>query len=62
MPGGAIDAIAAARLPAYRGIFALHCDPRLEVARFAIRRDPSPRRRPYRDHAVFAGGHTSART
>jgi amidohydrolase len=36
MPGGAIDAIAAGALSGVSRIFALHCDPRLEVGRVAI--------------------------
>jgi len=35
MPGGAIDAIAAGVLSGVSRIFALHCDPRLEVGRVA---------------------------
>ena len=40
MPGGAIDAIAAGALTGVSRIFALHCDPRLEVGRIAIRPGP----------------------
>lgn len=36
MPGGALDAIAAGGLAGVSRIFALHCDPRLEVGRVAI--------------------------
>jgi amidohydrolase len=36
MPGGAIDAIAAGVLTGVSRIFALHCDPRLEVGRVAV--------------------------
>ena len=36
MPGGALDAIAAGALTGVSRIFALHCDPRLEVGRVAI--------------------------
>lgn len=35
MPGGAIDAIAAGVLTGVSRIFALHCDPRLQVGRVA---------------------------
>ncbi|HEU0191889.1 MAG TPA: amidohydrolase [Mycobacterium sp.] len=40
MPGGAIDAIAAGVLTGVRRIFALHCDPRLEVGRVATTPGP----------------------
>ena len=43
MPGGAIDAIAAGAIIGVSRIFALHCDPRLEVGKIAVRRGPSPR-------------------
>jgi amidohydrolase len=36
MPGGAIDAIAAGVLTGVSRIFALHCDPRLEVGKVAV--------------------------
>src|ERR1700741_2694298 len=36
MPGGAIDAIAAGVLAGVSRIFALHCDPRLEVGKVAV--------------------------
>jgi amidohydrolase len=36
MPGGAIDAIAAGVLTGMSRIFALHCDPRLEVGKVAV--------------------------
>jgi amidohydrolase len=36
MPGGAIDAIAAGVLAGVSRIFALHCDPRLDVGRVAV--------------------------
>ncbi len=40
MPGGAIDAIAAGVLAGVSRIFALHCDPRLEVGRVATTAGP----------------------
>jgi amidohydrolase len=40
MPGGAIDAIAAGALSGVSRIFALHCDPRLEVGRVATTAGP----------------------
>jgi amidohydrolase len=40
MPGGAIDAIAAGVLAGVSRIFALHCDPRLEVGRVATAAGP----------------------
>src|ERR1700722_6219661 len=40
MPGGAIDAIAAGALIGVSRIFAMHCDPRLEVGKVAVRQGP----------------------
>lgn len=40
MPGGAIDAIAAGAISGVCRIFALHCDPRLEVGKIAVRHGP----------------------
>ncbi len=37
MPGGAIDVVAAGAMTGVERIFALHCDPRLEVGRVGIR-------------------------
>ncbi|MFI5535447.1 M20 family metallopeptidase [Nocardia sp. NPDC051900] len=37
MPGGAIDVVAAGAMTGVERIFALHCDPRLEVGRIGIR-------------------------
>ncbi len=37
MPGGAIDAVAAGAVSGVARIFALHCDPRLEVGKVASR-------------------------
>ncbi len=56
MPGGAIDAIAAGALTGVSRIFALHCDPRLEVGRVARPSRPDHvGRRSARDHAAVAG-------
>src|SRR5580693_3418742 len=49
MPGGAIDTIAAGAMSGVSRIFALHCDPRLEVGRIAVKLGPM----------TSAGGHTS---
>ena len=40
MPGGALDTIAAGALTGVERIFALHCDPRLDVGRVAITAGP----------------------
>ncbi|NLE82791.1 MAG: amidohydrolase [Rhodococcus sp.] len=37
MPGGALDVVAARRIEGVSRIFALHCDPRLEVGRVGVR-------------------------
>ncbi|WP_078288278.1 M20 family metallopeptidase [Mycobacterium sp. D16R24] len=37
MPGGAIDVVAAGAMAGVARIFALHCDPRLEVGKVAVR-------------------------
>ncbi|WP_078308664.1 MULTISPECIES: M20 family metallopeptidase [unclassified Mycobacterium] len=37
MPGGAIDVVAAGAMAGVTRIFALHCDPRLEVGKVAVR-------------------------
>lgn len=39
-PGGALDVIAAGALEGVSGIFALHCDPHLEVGKLATRTGP----------------------
>ncbi|OBA63459.1 N-acyl-L-amino acid amidohydrolase [Mycobacterium sp. 1100029.7] len=60
MPGGAIDAIAAGALGGVSRIFALHCDPRLEVGKVAVRQGPITSAA---DHVHITlhspGGHTS---
>ncbi|WIM87771.1 amidohydrolase [Candidatus Mycobacterium wuenschmannii] len=40
MPGGAIDTIAAGAMSGVGRIFALHCDPRLEVGKIAVKPGP----------------------
>jgi amidohydrolase len=60
MPGGAIDAIAAGAIIGVSRIFALHCDPRLEVGKVAIRRGPITSAADRIEIALYSpGGHTS---
>ena len=60
MPGGAIDAIAAGVLAGVSRIFALHCDPRLEVGRVAVRQGPITSAADSMEiHLYSPGGHTS---
>ncbi len=60
MPGGAIDAIAAGALSGVSRIFALHCDPRLEVGRVAITPGPITSAADALDITLYSpGGHTS---
>ena len=60
MPGGAIDAIAAGALNGVARIFALHCDPRLEVGRVAIRPGPITSAADQVEITLHSpGGHTS---
>ena len=60
MPGGAIDAIAAGALNGVSRIFALHCDPRLEVGRVAIRPGPITSAADQVEITLHSpGGHTS---
>ena len=60
MPGGAIDAIAAGAITGVSRIFALHCDPRLEVGKVAIRRGPITSAADRIEIALYSpGGHTS---
>jgi amidohydrolase len=60
MPGGAIDAIAAGALAGVSRIFALHCDPRLEVGRVAIRPGPITSAADQVEITLHSpGGHTS---
>lgn len=60
MPGGAIDAIAAGALVGVSRIFALHCDPRLEVGRVAITAGPITSASDLVELTLHSpGGHTS---
>ena len=60
MPGGAIDAIAAGAIIGVSRIFALHCDPRLEVGKVAIRRGPITSAADRIEITLYSpGGHTS---
>jgi amidohydrolase len=60
MPGGAIDAIAAGAITGISRIFALHCDPRLEVGKVAIRRGPITSAADRIEITLYSpGGHTS---
>jgi amidohydrolase len=60
MPGGAIDAIAAGVLAGVSRIFALHCDPRLEVGKVAVRHGPITSAADQIEITLYSpGGHTS---
>jgi amidohydrolase len=60
MPGGAIDAIAAGAINGVSRIFALHCDPRLEVGKVAIRQGPITSAADHIHISLYSpGGHTS---
>ncbi len=60
MPGGAIDAIAAGALAGVSRIFALHCDPRLEVGKVAVRPGPITSAADQIEITLYSpGGHTS---
>jgi amidohydrolase len=60
MPGGAIDAIAAGALAGVSRIFALHCDPRLEVGKIAVRQGPITSAADHIHITLYSpGGHTS---
>ncbi|OBI90602.1 M20 family metallopeptidase [Mycobacterium sp. 1245805.9] len=60
MPGGAIDAIAAGALSGVSRIFALHCDPRLEVGKVAVRQGPITSAADQMEITLYSpGGHTS---
>ena len=60
MPGGAIDAIAAGALGGVSRIFALHCDPRLEVGKVAVRQGPITSAADQLEITLYSpGGHTS---
>jgi amidohydrolase len=60
MPGGAIDAVAAGVLTGVSRIFALHCDPRLEVGKVATKAGPITSAADQVEITVHSpGGHTS---
>jgi amidohydrolase len=60
MPGGAIDAVAAGALTGVDRIFALHCDPRLEVGNVATKAGPITSAADQVEITVHSpGGHTS---
>ena len=60
MPGGAIDAIAAGAMTGVSRIFALHCDPRLEVGKVAVRQGPITSAADQIEITLYSpGGHTS---
>jgi amidohydrolase len=60
MPGGAIDAIAAGALTGVSRIYALHCDPHLEVGRVAVKPGPITSAADQLEVVLHSpGGHTS---
>ncbi|TQK30981.1 amidohydrolase [Arthrobacter sp. SLBN-53] len=60
MPGGAIDAVAAGAVAGVARIFALHCDPRLEVGKVAVRLGPITSAADSIEITLHSpGGHTS---
>ncbi len=60
MPGGAIDAVAAGAVSGVSRIFALHCDPRLEVGKIATRPGPITSAADSIEITLHSpGGHTS---
>jgi amidohydrolase len=60
MPGGAIDAVAAGAVSGVARIFALHCDPRLEVGKVAVRLGPITSAADSIEITLHSpGGHTS---
>lgn len=60
MPGGALDTIAAGALAGVSRIFALHCDPRLDVGRVAITAGPITSAADSIEITLHSpGGHTS---
>jgi amidohydrolase len=60
MPGGALDVLAAGVLGGVRQIFALHCDPRLEVGKVGVRSGPITAAADWVEVTVSGpGGHTS---
>ena len=60
MPGGALDAISAGALAGVSRIFALHCDPRLEVGKVATIPGPITSAADQMEITLHSpGGHTS---
>ncbi|MGU3500124.1 amidohydrolase [Mycobacterium sp. C31M] len=60
MPGGALDAVAAGAVTGLSRIFALHCDPRLEVGKVAVRLGPITSAADSIEITLHSpGGHTS---
>jgi amidohydrolase len=60
MPGGALDVLAAGVLTGVRQIFALHCDPRLEVGKVGVRSGPITAAADWVEVTISGpGGHTS---
>lgn len=60
MPGGALDTIAAGALTGVSRIFALHCDPRLDIGRVAITAGPITSAADSIEITLHSpGGHTS---
>lgn len=60
MPGGAIDAVVAGAVSGVSRIFALHCDPRLEVGKIATRPGPITSAADSIEITLHSpGGHTS---
>lgn len=60
MPGGALDVLAAGVLTGVQRIFALHCDPRLEVGRVGVRSGPITAAADWIEVSISGpGGHTS---
>ena len=60
MPGGAIDAIAAGALNGVSRIYALHCDPHLEVGKVAVKPGPITSAADQLEVVLHSpGGHTS---
>ncbi|WP_241012331.1 amidohydrolase [Hoyosella rhizosphaerae] len=60
MPGGALDVIASGAMEGVSRIFALHCDPRLEVGKVGIRTGPVTSAADFVEIVFYsAGGHTS---
>ena len=60
MPGGALDVVASGELTGVSRIFALHCDPRLQVGQVGVRAGPLTSASDLLELTVHSpGGHTS---